>query len=213
MIMNDFPGVWEIDELQDIFLSVDSQGTNAGDEMFTELYGSLKELDPGSTVREDEILRARDRPAFREGEVSNNPLNSVYQLAKMLDPGSTFREGEYLTFKNSRGLSDDARNSLNAIIGNSINRDLDPGSTVSLSRDLDPGSTVGEKELAGALSAIRESEMPLGATGVVEGRDGGRIFTGGVPSLQDMRRDDMMRYDPPDLRKQEEILMRSMTER
>ena len=201
MIMNDFPDTWSIDELTDIFLSVDSRGINAGDEMFTELYGSLKALDPGSTVREDEILRAKDRPAFREGEVSNNPLNSVYQLAKMLDPGSTFREGEYLTFKNSRGLSDDARNSLNAIIGNSV------------SRELDPGSTVREGELAGALSAIRESEMPLGATGVVAGRDGGRIFTGGVPSLQDMERDDMMRYDPPDLRKQEEILMRNMTER
>ena len=113
MIMNDFPGVWEIDELQDIFLSVDSQGTNAGDEMFTELYGG----------------------------------------------GSGMQEAEMATAMETKGA------------------------------------------------------LPLGATGVVEGRDGGRIVTGGVPSLQDMRRDDMMRYDPPDLRKQEEILMRSMTER
>ena len=126
MIMNDFPNTWTIDELTDIFLSVDSQGINAGDEMFTELYGN------GSVVREGEM-----------------PARSVV------------REGE----------------------------------------------------MSGALSAIREGEMPLGATGVVAGRDGGRIFTGGVPSLQDMERDDMMRYDPPDLRKQEEILMRNMTER
>jgi len=121
MIMNDFPDTWSIDELADIFLSIDSQGINAGDEMFTELYGSSKALDPGSTVREG--------------------------------------------------------------------------------------------EMSGALSAIRESEMPSGTTGVVAGRDGGRIFTGGVKSLQDMQRDDMERYDPPDLRKQEEILMRNLTGR
>tara|TARA_R110000737_G_scaffold2835_1_gene7807 strand:+ start:22 stop:492 length:471 start_codon:yes stop_codon:yes gene_type:complete len=121
MIMNDFPNTWTIDELTDIFLSIDSQGINAGDEMFTELYGSLKQLDPGSTVREG--------------------------------------------------------------------------------------------EMSGALSAIGESEMPLGTTGVVAGRDGGRIFTGGAKSLQDMERDDMMRYDPPDLRKQEEILMKNLTGR
>ena len=35
----------------------------------------------------------------------------------------------------------------------------------------------------------------------------------GAPSLEQMQRDDMMRYDPPDLRRQEEILMRNMTER
>ena len=192
MIMNDFPNTWTIDELTDIFLSVDSQGINAGDEMFTELYGN------GSVVREGEMPA---RSVVREGEVSNNPLNSVYQLAKQLDPGSTVREGEYMTAKNTRGLSDNARNAFNEIIGNSV------------SRELDPGSTVREGELAGALSAIRESEMPLGATGVVAGRDGGRIFTGGVPSLQDMERDDMMRYDPPDLRKQEEILMKNLTGR
>ena len=126
MIMNDFPNTWTIDELTDIFLSVDSQGINAGDEMFTELYGN------GSVVREGEM-----------------PARSVV------------REGE----------------------------------------------------MSGALSAIRESEMPSGTTGVVAGRDGGRIFTGGVKSLQDMERDDMMRYDPPDLRKQEEILMRNLTGR
>ena len=116
MIMNDFPDTWSIDELTDIFLSVDSRGINAGDEMFTELYGG----------------------------------------------GSGMQEAEMPT-------------------------------------------TSPEMETKGAL--------PLGATGVVAGRDGGRIFTGGVPSLQDMERDDMMRYDPPDLRKQEEILMRNMTER
>ena len=126
MIMNDFPNTWSIDELADIFLSIDSQGINAGDEMFTELYGN------GSVVREGEM-----------------PARSVV------------REGE----------------------------------------------------MSGALSAIRESEMPSGTTGVVAGRDGGRIFTGGVKSLQDMERDDMMRYDPPDLRKQEEILMRNLTGR
>jgi len=126
MIMNDFPDTWSIDELTDIFLSIDSQGINAGDEMFTELYGN------GSAVREGEM-----------------PARSVV------------REGE----------------------------------------------------MSGALSAIRESEMPSGTTGVVAGRDGGRIFTGGVKSLQDMERDDMMRYDPPDLRKQEEILMRNLTGR
>jgi len=126
MIMNDFPDTWSIDELADIFLSIDSQGINAGDEMFTELYGN------GSAVREGEMPA---RSAVREGEMS------------------------------------------------------------------------------GALSAIRESEMPSGTTGVVAGRDGGRIFTGGVKSLQDMERDDMMRYDPPDLRKQEEILMRNLTGR
>jgi len=126
MIMNDFPNTWSIDELADIFLSIDSQGINAGDEMFTELYGN------GSAVREGEM-----------------PARSVV------------REGE----------------------------------------------------MSGALSAIRESEMPSGTTGVVAGRDGGRIFTGGVKSLQDMERDDMMRYDPPDLRKQEEILMRNLTGR
>jgi len=126
MIMNDFPDTWSIDELADIFLSIDSQGINAGDEMFTELYGN------GSVVREGEM-----------------PARSVV------------REGE----------------------------------------------------MSGALSAIRESEMPSGTTGVVAGRDGGRIFTGGVPSLQDMQRDDMERYDPPDLRKQEEILMRNLTGR
>jgi len=126
MIMNDFPNTWSIDELADIFLSIDSQGINAGDEMFTELYGN------GSAVREGEMPA---RSAVREGEMS------------------------------------------------------------------------------GALSAIRESEMPSGTTGVVAGRDGGRIFTGGVKSLQDMERDDMMRYDPPDLRKQEEILMRNLTGR
>ena len=126
MIMNDFPDTWSIDELADIFLSIDSQGINAGDEMFTELYGN------GSAVREGEM-----------------PARSVV------------REGE----------------------------------------------------MSGALSAIRESEMPSGTTGVVAGRDGGRIFTGGVKSLQDMERDDMMRYDPPDLRKQEEILMRNLTGR
>ena len=120
MIMNDFPGVWEIDELQDIFLSIDSQGTNAGDEMFTELYG-----------------------------------------------GSSAMQGTEMP-------------------------------TTS-------------PEMATAMET--KGALPLGATGVVEGRDGGRIVTGGVPSLQDMRRDDMMEYDPPDLRKQEEILMRSMTER
>jgi len=138
MIMNDFPNTWSIDELADIFLSIDSQGINAGDEMFTELYGN------GSAVR--------------EGEMSSSPMS---QLVKQLDPGSTVREGE----------------------------------------------------MSGALSAIRESEMPSGTTGVVAGRDGGRIFTGGVKSLQDMERDDMMRYDPPDLRKQEEILMRNLTGR
>jgi len=126
MIMNDFPDTWSIDELADIFLSIDSQGINAGDEMFTELYGN------GSAVREGEMPA---RSAVREGE------------------------------------------------------------------------------MPGALSAIRESEMPSGTTGVVAGRDGGRIFTGGVPSLQDMQRDDMERYDPPDLRKQEEILMRNLTGR
>ena len=126
MIMNDFPDTWSIDELADIFLSIDSQGINAGDEMFTELYGN------GSVVREGEM-----------------PARSVV------------REGE----------------------------------------------------MSGALSAIRESEMPSGTTGVVAGRDGGRIFTGGVKSLQDMQRDDMERYDPPDLRKQEEILMRNLTGR
>ena len=126
MIMNDFPDTWSIDELADIFLSIDSQGINAGDEMFTELYGN------GSAVREGEM-----------------PARSVV------------REGE----------------------------------------------------MSGALSAIRESEMPSGTTGVVAGRDGGRIFTGGVPSLQDMQRDDMERYDPPDLRKQEEILMKNLTGR
>ena len=126
MIMNDFPDTWSIDELADIFLSIDSQGINAGDEMFTELYGN------GSAVREGEMPA---RSAVREGEMS------------------------------------------------------------------------------GALSAIRESEMPSGTTGVVAGRDGGRIFTGGVKSLQDMQRDDMERYDPPDLRKQEEILMRNLTGR
>ena len=126
MIMNDFPNTWSIDELTDIFLSVDSQGINAGDEMFTELYGN------GSVVREGEM-----------------PARSVV------------REGE----------------------------------------------------MSGALSAIREGEMPLGATGVVAGRDGGRIFTGGAKSLQDMKRDDMERYDPPDLRKQEEILMKNLTGR
>lgn len=126
MIMNDFPNTWTIDELTDIFLSVDSQGINAGDEMFTELYGN------GSVVREGEM-----------------PARSVV------------REGE----------------------------------------------------MSGALSAIREGEMPLGATGVVAGRDGGRIFTGGAKSLQDMKRDDMERYDPPDLRKQEEILMKNLTGR
>ena len=126
MIMNDFPDTWSIDELTDIFLSIDSQGINAGDEMFTELYGN------GSVVREGEM-----------------PARSVV------------REGE----------------------------------------------------MSGALSAIREGEMPLGATGVVAGRDGGRIFTGGAKSLQDMERDDMMRYDPPDLRKQEEILMKNLTGR
>tara|TARA_R100000935_G_scaffold24578_1_gene44131 strand:+ start:38 stop:523 length:486 start_codon:yes stop_codon:yes gene_type:complete len=126
MIMNDFPNTWTIDELTDIFLSIDSQGINAGDEMFTELYGN------GSVVREGEM-----------------PARSVV------------REGE----------------------------------------------------MSGALSAIRESEMPSGTTGVVAGRDGGRIFTGGVKSLQDMQRDDMERYDPPDLRKQEEILMRNLTGR
>tara|TARA_R100000541_G_scaffold8810_1_gene16391 strand:- start:1446 stop:1919 length:474 start_codon:yes stop_codon:yes gene_type:complete len=120
MIMNDFPDTWTIDELTDIFLSVDSRGINAGDEMFTELYGN----------------------------------------------GSVVREGEMPT--------------------------LSPEMTTAM-------------ETKGAL--------PLGATGVVAGRDGGRIVTGGVPSLQDMERDDMMRYDPPDLRKQEEILMRNMTER
>ena len=126
MIMNDFPDTWSIDELTDIFLSIDSQGINAGDEMFTELYGN------GSVVREGEM-----------------PARSVV------------REGE----------------------------------------------------MSGALSAIREGEMPLGATGVVAGRDGGRIFTGGAKSLQDMKRDDMERYDPPDLRKQEEILMKNLTGR
>jgi len=126
MIMNDFPNTWSIDELADIFLSIDSQGINAGDEMFTELYGN------GSVVREGEM-----------------PARSVV------------REGE----------------------------------------------------MSGALSAIRESEMPSGTTGVVAGRDGGRIFTGGVKSLQDMQRDDMERYDPPDLRKQEEILMKNLTGR
>ena len=126
MIMNDFPDTWSIDELADIFLSIDSQGINAGDEMFTELYGN------GSVVREGEM-----------------PARSVV------------REGE----------------------------------------------------MSGALSAIRESEMPSGTTGVVAGRDGGRIFTGGVKSLQDMQRDDMERYDPPDLRKQEEILMKNLTGR
>ena len=126
MIMNDFPNTWSIDELADIFLSIDSQGINAGDEMFTELYGN------GSAVREGEMPA---RSAVREGEMS------------------------------------------------------------------------------GALSAIRESEMPSGTTGVVAGRDGGRIFTGGVKSLQDMQRDDMERYDPPDLRKQEEILMKNLTGR
>ena len=35
----------------------------------------------------------------------------------------------------------------------------------------------------------------------------------GAPSLEQMQRDDMLRYDPPDLRRQEEILMRNMTER
>jgi len=192
MIMNDFPNTWTIDELTDIFLSVDSQGINAGDEMFTELYGN------GSVVREGEMPA---RSVVREGEVSNNPLNSVYQLAKQLDPGSTVREGEYMTAKNTRGLSDNARNAFNEIIGNSV------------SRELDPGSTVREGEMSGALSAIREGEMPLGATGVVAGRDGGRIFTGGAKSLQDMKRDDMERYDPPDLRKQEEILMKNLTGR
>jgi|TARA_R110002124_G_scaffold86310_1_gene223356 hypothetical protein len=113
MIMNDFPDTWSIDELTDIFLSVDSRGINAGDEMFTELYGG----------------------------------------------GSGMQEAEMATAMETKGA------------------------------------------------------LPLGATGVVAGRDGGRIFTGGVPSLQDMERDDMMRYDPPDLRKQEEILMRNMTER
>ena len=120
MIMNDFPDTWTIDELTDIFLSVDSRGINAGDEMFTELYGN----------------------------------------------GSVVREGEMPT--------------------------LSP-------------------EMATAMET--KGALPLGATGVVAGRDGGRIVTGGVPSLQDMERDDMMRYDPPDLRKQEEILMRNMTER
>ena len=71
----------------------------------------------------------------------------------------------------------------------------------------------GPRASSGALSAITEGKMPLGATGVVAGRDGGRIFTGGVKSLQDMQRDDMERYDPPDLRKQEEILMRNLTGR
>lgn len=116
MIMNDFPDTWSIDELTDIFLSVDSRGINAGDEMFTELYGG----------------------------------------------GSGMQEAEMPT--------------------------------------LSPGMAT-------------KGALPLGATGVVAGRDGGRIVTGGVPSLQDMERDDMMRYDPPDLRKQEEILMRNMTER
>ena len=137
MIMNDFPNTWSIDELTDIFLSVDSQGINAGDEMFTELYGN------GSVVREGEMPA---RSVVREGEM---PARSVV------------REGE----------------------------------------------------MSGALSAIREGEMPLGATGVVAGRDGGRIFTGGAKSLQDMKRDDMERYDPPDLRKQEEILMKNLTGR
>jgi len=120
MIMNDFPDTWSIAELTDIFLSVDSRGINAGDEMFTELYGG----------------------------------------------SSGMQEAEMPT--------------------------LSPGMATAM-------------ETKGAL--------PLGATGVVAGRDGGRIVTGGVPSLQDMERDDMMRYDPPDLRKQEEILMRNMTER
>jgi len=189
MIMNDFPNTWSIDELADIFLSIDSQGINAGDEMFTELYGN------GSAVREGEMPA---RSVVREGEMSSSPMSQVYQLVKQLDPGSTVREDEYLTSKNTPALSDDARLSFNKIINNAA---------------FPEGNAVREGEMSGALSAIRESEMPSGTTGVVAGRDGGRIFTGGVKSLQDMERDDMMRYDPPDLRKQEEILMRNLTGR
>jgi len=52
----------------------------------------------------------------------------------------------------------------------------------------------------GALSGIN--------SGLIKG-----AMTDGAPSLEQMQRDDMMRYDPPDLRRQEEILMRNMTER
>ena len=39
---------------------------------------------------------------------------------KMLDPGSTVREGEYATAKNTAGIEQGLRNSLNAALGTRI---------------------------------------------------------------------------------------------
>ena len=44
-------------------------------------------------------------------------VSMIFNYMKMLDPGSTVREGEYATAKNTAGISQGVRNTLNAALG------------------------------------------------------------------------------------------------
>ena len=137
--------------------------------------------------------------------------DNMYEIAGAIDPREVSAEA-----LNAGALSDEefmmAEEFMNALpeeakesfIDRLIN---DPKATIMSIMD-----TLGDA-FGGGSGQIMDDLRDRGAlSGINSGLIKGAM-TDGAPSLEQMQRDDMMRYDPPDLRRQEEILMRNMTER